>query len=127
MEPGDVEEVRGKTLRDQLGLPPASEDMTGTAKSKPTQARPGGTAPNPPRAPSGTKASKPARAEVPSDRPVTKPARSSAPRSGSARPASAVPETGTTLRAKPKPARPASTRKSGPTGPSAKNPPRRGK
>jgi 23S rRNA pseudouridine2605 synthase len=127
MEPGDVEEVRGKTLRDQLGLPPASEDMTGTAKSKPTRARPGGTAPKPPRAPSGNPSTKPARAEVPSDRPVTKPARSSAPRPGSARPASAVPETGTTLRAKPKPARPASTRNSGPTGPSAKNPPRRGK
>jgi 23S rRNA pseudouridine2605 synthase len=127
MKPGDVEEVRGKTLRDQLGLPAASEDMTGTAKSKPARARPGGTAPNPPRAPSGTKASKPARADVPSDRPVTKPARSSAPGPGSARPASAVPETGTPLRAKPKPARPASTRRSGPTGPSAKNPPRRGK
>jgi len=127
MEPGDVEEVRGKTLRDQLGLPSASEDMTGTAKSKPTRARPGGTAPNPPHAPSGTKASKPARAEVPFDHPVTKPARSSAPRPGSARPATTVPETGTSLRAKPKPARPASTRKSGPTRPSAKNPPRRGK
>jgi 23S rRNA pseudouridine2605 synthase len=127
MEPGDVEEVRGKTLRDQLGLPPASEDMTGTAKSKLTRARPGGTAAKPPRAPSGTVASKSVRSDAPSDRPVPKPARLSAPRPGSARTASAMPETGTAPRPKPKPARPTSTRNSGPPGSSPKNPPRRGK
>jgi 23S rRNA pseudouridine2605 synthase len=127
MEPGDVEEVRGKTLRDQLGLPPASEDMTGTAKSKLTRARPGGTAAKPPRAPSGTPVAKSARAEAPSDRPPQKPARSLAPRPGAVRVTSAGPEAGTTPRPKPKAARPLSTRNSGPAGSPPKNPPRRGK
>jgi len=127
MEPGDVEEVRGKTLRDQLGLPPASEDMTGTAKSKATRARPGGAAAKPSRAPSGTPMAKSVRADAPSDRPAPKPARTSAPRPGAARPTSAGPEAGLTPRPKPKAARPTSTRNSGPAGSPPKNPPRRGK
>jgi 23S rRNA pseudouridine2605 synthase len=127
MEPGDVEEVRGKTLRDQLGLPPASEDMTGTAKSKVTRTRPGGTAATGSRASSGTPASKSARADAPTDRAPAKPARTSAPRLASARPGAAAAETGTAPRPKPKAARPVSTRNSGPAGSSPRNPPRRGK
>ncbi len=123
MEPGDVREVRGKTLRDQLGQPPASEDMTGTAKPKPTRARPGGTAAKPPPAPPGTPMSKSAPAKTPPDRPEPKPARSSGPRDGAARRASAVPRTGTVPRARPKAVPPAPTRPSGPSGSS----PRRGK
>jgi len=51
LAPGAVEEVRGKTLRDQLGLPPASDDMTGTAK--PGRAKPDGKAAKPARAGKG--------------------------------------------------------------------------
>jgi len=127
MEPGDVREVRGKTLRDQLGLPPASEDVTGTAKPKPRRARPGGTAAKPPPAPSGTPVSGSARAKAPRDHPVPKPAQSSAPRAGAARSASADPRTGTVPRARSKSARPAPTRPSGPRGSSPGTPPRRGK
>jgi 23S rRNA pseudouridine2605 synthase len=127
MEPGDVEEVRGKTLRDQLGLPPASEDMTGTAKSKLTRTRPGGTAAKPARAPLGSPAPKTARADAATDRTAAKPVRPSIPRSASARAAAATPEAGQTPRPKPKAARPTSTRNAGPARPSPKNPPRRGK
>jgi len=127
MEPGDVREVRGNILRDQLGLPPASEDMTGTAKPKPKRARPGGSAANPPPAPAGTGVSGSARAKAPPDRPVPKPARSLAPRDGAARGASAVPRTGTVPRAGPKAVPPAPARPSGPPGSTPGTPPRRGR
>jgi 23S rRNA pseudouridine2605 synthase len=127
MEPGDVEEVRGKTLRDQLGLPPASEDMTGTARSKLARTRPGGAATKSPPAPPGIPLSRSARGEAPPDRPAPKPARPPDPRPGTVRTASAAPETGAMLRSKPKAARPATSRNAGPTGPSPKKPPRRGK
>jgi 23S rRNA pseudouridine2605 synthase len=42
MQPGDVEEVRGKILRDQLGLSPAGDEASGTARAKPRPSRPGG-------------------------------------------------------------------------------------
>ena len=44
MEPGDVSEVRGKVLRDQLGLDPAADDGTGP---KPKPAKDGSTAKKP--------------------------------------------------------------------------------
>jgi 23S rRNA pseudouridine2605 synthase len=127
MAPGDVEEVRGKTLRDQLGLPPASEDMTGTARSKLARARPGAAATKPARAASGTPVTKSGRADAPSGRPAAKPARTAAPRPDAARSALAGTETATTLRAKPKATRPAPSRNSGPAGSPPKNPPQRGK
>ncbi len=46
LQPGDVEEVRGKVLRDQLGLSPAEAEATGTARARP---RPDRAAPAKPR------------------------------------------------------------------------------
>jgi 23S rRNA pseudouridine2605 synthase len=45
MQPGAVEEVRAKVLREQIGLDPAAEDTTGTATRKPRPARDGAAKP----------------------------------------------------------------------------------
>ncbi len=52
LEPGAVEEVRGKVLRDQLGLSPSDDEATGTAHARTRPARPGGKPSQPRRAPS---------------------------------------------------------------------------
>jgi 23S rRNA pseudouridine2605 synthase len=51
LEPGAVEEVRGKVLRDQLGLSPSDDEATGMARAATRPARPGGTSPRPGKSP----------------------------------------------------------------------------
>jgi 23S rRNA pseudouridine2605 synthase len=51
LEPGAVEEVRGKVLRDQLGLSPSDDEATGMARAAARPARPGGTSPRPGKSP----------------------------------------------------------------------------
>jgi 23S rRNA pseudouridine2605 synthase len=97
LEPGAVEEVKGKTLRDQLGLSPVSEDMSGTAKARPRA--PGGIPPSRPAKIAAAKAARAAAEAVEGravDAPVRKagrgtPARGGAgPRDAAAKPARAT-------------------------------------
>jgi 23S rRNA pseudouridine2605 synthase len=146
MQPGAVEEVRTKVLRDQLGLDPAAEDATGTATRKPRPARDGAAkpaarkpAPGPDGAPSKTAAKPHAGPKPPpgtkarptvktwsTDKPgsATGAAPAAGPRSGSKQVSTAGAGTGSAPRnAKPTPA---PRRPRGGPAPGPKGPPRRG-
>ncbi len=113
MEPGQVDEVRGKTLRDQLGLSAASEDASGTARAKPklTRTRPSASA----------GAVKPARPPAATDRPA-RPARATP---NGPRIATENSDPARAFRPKPKPKPTPATRNAPPRPSKPKPPPRR--
>lgn len=128
LQPGEVEEVRGKVLRDQLGLSPTDEVATGAARAR---ARPD----RPPSAKPAIAPSKPARAPQANTKTATRPARAASAPPRDDRPAPAKTPSGTKPRTARHPApddapRPRAKPKSKaptPTRNTPKPPPRRSK
>lgn len=94
LQPGQVEEVRGRVLRDQLGLPneEGEGDRTGTARARPRVPRPGAPK-SAPKSDSQLRSEDPAaRARRPAAaKPAPRPVRAAPAKPASARPAPARP------------------------------------